>query len=62
MNRVENSIVPRRSLRIELTPRPLPFGLIGGSEAALGLWSGVHPALVLTMAFIVSVRMTVRLV
>ncbi|MFY4719268.1 hypothetical protein [Streptomyces sp. LaBMicrA B280] len=59
---MEKSIVPRSSLRIELTPRPLPFGLIGGSEAALGLWSGVHPALVLTMAFIVSVRMTVRLV
>ncbi|GGQ63133.1 hypothetical protein [Streptomyces asoensis] len=62
MNHVERSIVPRRSLRIELTPRALPFGLIGVSEAASGLWAGFHPALSLSMAFLVSVRVTVRLI
>ncbi|MET8248493.1 hypothetical protein ABZV31_31320 [Streptomyces sp. NPDC005202] len=62
MNRMEKSMVPRRSLRIDLVPRELPFGLIGGGGAGLSLWSGAHPAIVLPLAFAVSIRVTVRLV
>ncbi|GGW55902.1 MULTISPECIES: hypothetical protein [Streptomyces] len=62
MNHLEKSMVPRRSLRIDFTPRELPFGLIGGSEVLLGLWSGMHPGLVLPTAFLVAVRVTIRLV
>ncbi|MFJ8905045.1 hypothetical protein ACIRIU_08610 [Streptomyces sp. NPDC102351] len=62
MNRMEKSMVPRRSLRIELTPRELPFGLIGGGGAGLSLLSGVYPAVVLPLAFLVSVRVAIRLI
>ncbi|WP_189186118.1 hypothetical protein [Streptomyces albiflavescens] len=61
MTRMEKSMVPRRSLRIELTPRELPFGLVGGGGAALSMWSGVTPVAVLPMAFLISVRVIVRL-
>ncbi|MFJ6086532.1 hypothetical protein ACIQI8_34620 [Streptomyces sp. NPDC092369] len=62
MNRLEKAMVPRRSLRIDLTPRELPFGVIGGTGAALSLWSDVHPAAVVPLAFVASVRVTIRLV
>ncbi|MDN3053119.1 hypothetical protein PH213_00845 [Streptomyces sp. SRF1] len=62
MNRVEKSMVPRRCLRIDLAPRELPFGLIGGGGAGLSLWSGTYPAVVLPLAFVVSVRVAVRVI
>ncbi|MFJ2724487.1 hypothetical protein [Streptomyces collinus] len=62
MNRMEKSMVPRRRLRLVFAPRELPFGLIGGSGAGLSLWCGAHPAIVLPLAFMVSIRVTVRLV
>ncbi|MEU8644629.1 hypothetical protein AB0C91_22220 [Streptomyces sp. NPDC048674] len=55
-------MLPRRSLRIDLTPRELPFGIIGSGGAWLSLSSGTHPAVALLMAFAVSIRATVRLV
>ncbi|MEU5028915.1 hypothetical protein [Streptomyces milbemycinicus] len=55
-------MVPRRCLRIDLTPRELPFGLIGGGGAGLSLWSGTYPAVVLPLAFVVSVRVAVRVI
>ncbi|MFG3184051.1 hypothetical protein [Streptomyces nigra] len=62
MNRLEKSMVPRRRLRIDLTPRELPFGVIGGTGAGLSLWSDVYPAAIVPLAFVVSVRVTIRLV
>lgn len=62
MYRVEKSMVPRRGLRIDLTPRELPFGLIGGSGAVLSLLYDTHPAVVLPLAFLVSIRVIIRLI
>ncbi|MDQ0787759.1 hypothetical protein QFZ64_003256 [Streptomyces sp. B3I8] len=62
MNRMEKSMVPRRRLRIDLTPRELPFGLIGGCGAGFSLWSGTHSAVVLPLAFLVSIRVIIRLI
>ncbi|WP_406372863.1 hypothetical protein OG788_21720 [Streptomyces sp. NBC_00647] len=55
-------MVPRRNLRIDLTPRELPFGIIGSGGAWLSLSSGIHPAVALLMAFVVSVRVAIRLI
>lgn len=62
MNHMEKSMVPRRNLRIDLTPRELPFGIIGSGGAWLSLSSGIHPAVALLMAFVVSVRVAIRLI
>ncbi|MFI1387421.1 hypothetical protein [Streptomyces griseoaurantiacus] len=55
-------MVPRRGLRIDITPRELPFGLIGGSGAVLSLLYDTHPAVVLPLAFLVSIRVVIRLI
>ncbi|MFD9234763.1 hypothetical protein ACFWB3_05690 [[Kitasatospora] papulosa] len=53
-------MVPRRGLRIDLIPRELPLVLIGLGGAALAVRVGVEPVVVVSLAFLVSVRVRLR--
>ena len=53
-------MVPRRGLTIDITPRELPFGLIGASGGALGIWAGAPAFIVVLVAFLVSTRVSTR--
>ncbi|MFF5372052.1 hypothetical protein [Streptomyces sp. NPDC013187] len=53
-------MVPRPGLRIDLVPRELPLVLIGFGGATLAIWVGAETVAVVPLAFLVSVRMTLR--
>jgi hypothetical protein len=62
MRPTENPIVPRRGLRLDLIPRELHLGIIGAGGAALATWVGAEPLAVIPLAFLVTVRVSIRLI
>ncbi|MFF1394700.1 hypothetical protein ACFVZD_12900 [Streptomyces sp. NPDC058287] len=55
-------MLPRRTLRIDLVPRELPFWLLAAGGAALSTHAGVVPAVTLSTLFLATVRAHIRLV
>ncbi|MFI2509264.1 hypothetical protein [Streptomyces sp. NPDC018972] len=53
-------MMPRPGLAIFLTPRELPFGLIGAGGATLGVWAGAPVIPVIAVGFFVAVRVTIQ--
>lgn len=58
----ETSMVPRRTVQIDLAPRELPLWLLATGGAALSAHVGVAPAVILPTLFLVTVRARFRLV
>lgn len=53
-------MVTRPGLAVCITPRELPFGLIGAGGGTLAIWVGAPAFPVVALAFLVSTRVSVR--
>lgn len=53
-------MMPRLGLAIFITPRDLPFGLIGAGGATLGVWVGAPAVPVVAVGFLVAMRVTIQ--
>ncbi|BCL28981.1 hypothetical protein ACFFS2_06040 [Streptomyces aurantiacus] len=55
-------MVPRRTLRIDLAPRELPFWLLAAGGVVLTEQVGVDPIVALPAAFLAAIQVRLRLV
>lgn len=53
-------MVPRFGVTIDITPRELPFALIGGGGGSLGIWAGAPAYAVSCGALLIAFRVSVR--
>ncbi|MDH2389744.1 hypothetical protein QCN29_13250 [Streptomyces sp. HNM0663] len=60
MTRMENSMVPRRVLCIELAPRDLPTAITSSAGAALAFWANAPWEIVIPVALLIVLDIRVR--
>jgi hypothetical protein len=58
---MENTMVPRFGVTIHITPRELPFALVGGAGSSLGIWVGAPEWAVTIGAVLVTFRVSARI-
>jgi hypothetical protein len=58
---MESTMVPRFGVTLHVTPRELPFALIGGGGGYLGILAGAPMHAVACGAFLVMFRVSVRI-
>jgi hypothetical protein len=57
---MENTMVPRFGVTIDIAPREPSFALVGGAGSSLGIWVGAPEWAVAIGAFLVTFRVSVR--
>ncbi|MEV5129409.1 hypothetical protein ACN6K8_004446 [[Kitasatospora] papulosa] len=57
---MENTMVPRFGVTIDITPREPSFAVIGCVVGVLGIWVAAPPYAVAIGAFLVTFRVSVR--
>ncbi|MEU5367010.1 hypothetical protein ABZ354_26680 [Streptomyces sp. NPDC005925] len=57
---MENTMVPRFGVSIDITPRGLPFAVVGGAGGSLGIWVEAPAYAVAVGALLVTFRVGVR--
>lgn len=58
---MENTMVPRFGVTIDITPREPAFTLVGGVGSSLGIWVEAPVYAVAVGAFLVTFRVSVRI-